>query len=56
MKSKEHLDAVAEKREKIKLKTKHEIWPEQMTHDELKKLHNWNLIRYNFKAAEAEKA
>jgi hypothetical protein len=48
MKSKDYLDAIAEKRDKTKLKTKLEIYgPDEMSNDELKKLANWGMYRYD---------
>lgn len=50
MKSKDYLDAIAEKRDKTKLKTKLEIYgPDEMSNDELKKLANWGMYRYDQK-------
>jgi len=41
MKSKEYLDTIALKRDKMKLKTKHELMPDEVTAEELKKLTTW---------------
>lgn len=50
MKSKEYLNAIADKREKMKLKTKLEIYgAEEMNPDELKKLANWGMFRWDAK-------
>ena len=50
MKSKEYLNAIADKREKMKLKTKLEIYgADEMNPDELKKLANWGMFRFDAK-------
>lgn len=50
MKSKEYLNAIADKREKMKLKTKLEIYgADEMNPDELKKLSNWGMFRFDAK-------
>ena len=48
LKSKEYLKGISDQREKMKLKTKLEIYgTQQMTNEELKKLANWGFYRFN---------